>query len=369
MKSGSANIVPRLKRLLPRFRKLRIGVLGDLMLDRYVWGNANRLSPEAAVPVVDYISQQDCPGGAGNVAANAAALGSQVEVFGVIGGQKSPGRGENAKKITTDEAGAALHACLRKLGIGDRGIISDAHRVTTLKTRIIARHQQIVRIDHERRDPVAPETEEKLFRLLLASLGKFDGLILSDYDKGLLGDGFADRVLSAAHQLKVPVFVKPKTSRLYAYRGARAIVCNAKEAGHYVGRAISDEKSVEEAGRALLPHFGCAAVVVTRGEKGMSIFEEVSPRHLHIPATSFEVTYARVGQPGVERGATGRQVFDVTGAGDTVLSVLSLAIAAGASLPDAALLANTAAGVVVGKLGTASVSPDELAGALDEIDS
>jgi len=369
MKSEFTNTVPRLKRLLPRFRKLRIGVLGDLMLDRYVWGNANRLSPEAAVPVVDYVSEQDCPGGAGNVAVNVAALGAQVEVFGVVGAQKSSSRGETARKMAADEAGAALHACLRKLGIGERGIIADADRVTTLKTRIIARHQQIVRIDHERRDPVAPPTEEKLFRLLVASLEKLDGLVLSDYDKGLLGDAFADRVLSAAHQLKVPVFVKPKTSRLYAYRGARVIVCNAKEAGHYVGRTLSDEKSVEEAGRALLPHFGCAAVVITRGGQGMTIFEEVSPRHVHIPATGFEVTYARVGQPGIDRGATGRQVFDVTGAGDTVLSVLSLAIIAGAPLPDAALLANTAAGVVVGKLGTASVSPDELAGALDEIHS
>jgi rfaE bifunctional protein kinase chain/domain len=355
MKSGAANTVSRLKRLLPRFRKLRIGVLGDLMLDRYVWGNANRLSPEAAVPVVDYVSQQDCPGGASNVAVNVAALGAQVEVFGVIGAQKNVDRGDTARKAAPDEAGAALHTALRKLGIGDRGII--------------AKHQHIVRIDRERRDPVSPQTEERLFRVLVASLGKFDGLVLSDYDKGLLGDGFADRVLNAAHQSKVPVFVKPKTSRLYAYRGARVIVCNTKEAGHYVGSTLSDEKSVEETGRKLLPHFGCAAVVITRGEKGMSIFEEDSPRHLYIPATSFEVTYARVGQSGIERSATGRQVFDLTGAGDTVLSVLSLAIAAGASLPDAALLANTAAGVVVGKLGTASVSPDELAGALDEIHS
>jgi D-beta-D-heptose 7-phosphate kinase/D-beta-D-heptose 1-phosphate adenosyltransferase len=124
---------------------------------------------------------------------------------------------------------------------------------------------------------------------------------------------------------------------------------------------------MEEAGRALLAHFGCGAVLITRGEKGMSLFEEGAPRHLNIPATSFEVTYARVGQPGVERGTTGRQVFDVTGAGDTVLSVLALAAAAGASLPDAAVLANTAAGVVVGKLGTASVRPGELVHALDEI--
>jgi len=132
-----------------------------------------------------------------------------------------------------------------------------------------------------------------------------------------------------------------------------------------VGRPLGDDKSVEEAGRALLAHFGCSAVLITRGEKGMTVAEESSPRYLHIPATGFEVTYARVGQPGIERGATGRQVFDVTGAGDTVLSVLALAVAAGASIPDAALLANTAAGVVVGKLGTATVTPQELSHALE----
>jgi rfaE bifunctional protein kinase chain/domain len=369
MKSELANAVPRLKRLLPRFRKLRIGVLGDLMLDRYVWGNANRLSPEAAVPVVDYVSEQDCPGGAGNVAVNVAALGAQVEVFGVVGAQKNAGRGEKAKKISVDEAGAALHTRLRKLGIGDRGIIADVDRITTLKTRIIARHQQIVRIDDERRNPLSVQTEEKLFRLLLAAARNLDALILSDYDKGVLEDGLTDRVLNAANKLRVPVFVKPKTSRLRAYPDARVVVCNAKEAGHYVGRSLADARSVEEAGRALLDHIGCVAVVITRKEKGMNIFQEVSPHHVHIPATGVEVTYARVGQPGIDRGATGRQVFDVTGAGDTVLSVLSLAIAAGAPLPDAALLANSAAGVVVGKLGTASVSPEELAGALDEIQS
>jgi len=367
MKTQIANSGSRLKRLLPRFRKLRIGVLGDLMLDRYVWGNANRLSPEAAVPVVDYVSEQDCPGGAGNVAVNIAALGAHVELFGVIGARKDSSRGHKAAKIAADEAGTALHASLRKLNIGDRGIIADAESVTTLKTRIIAKHQHIVRIDHERSNRVGPETEEKIFRLLAFALEKLDGLVLSDYDKGLLGDGFADRVLSAAHQLKVPVYVKPKTSRLYAYRGARVIVCNAKEAGHYVGRTLSDETSIEEAGRKLLPHFGCAAVVITRGNKGMSIFDEDSPRHVHIPATGVEVTYERVGQPGIERGTTGRQVFDLTGAGDTVLSALSLALVAGAPLLEAAMLANIAAGVVVGKLGTASVSPEELSGALDEI--
>jgi len=367
MSSDLAGSIPRLKRLLPRFRRLHIAVFGDVMLDRYVWGHANRLSPEAAVPVVDYVEQQDRPGGAGNVAANIAALGTHAEAFGVIGGQKAGGRGIESGKIPPDEAGVALQNCLRKAGIGDHGIIADPERVTTLKTRIIARHQQIVRIDHERRDPLSPQTEEKLFRLLVAAMKKLDGLVLSDYDKGLLGDELTDRVLRAAHQSKVPVFVKPKNSRRLPYNGARVIVCNLKEAAHYVARALPDEKSVIEAGRALLGHFGCAAVVITRGGQGMTIFEEVSPRHVHIPATSFEVTYARVGQPGIERGATGRQVFDVTGAGDTVLSTLSLGLAAGADLPEAALLANVAAGVVVGKLGTATVTPAELAAALDEI--
>jgi rfaE bifunctional protein kinase chain/domain len=366
MSSDFANSIPRLKRLLPCFRKMHIGVLGDLMLDRYLCGTASRLSPEAPVPVVDFESQSDCLGGAGNVAANLAALGAHVEIFGVVGAAKSSQK-RDSQKLRDDEAGSALRACLRQAKIGERGVLADAHRMTTIKTRVIALHRQIVRIDDERRDPLSPETEERLLRLLLPSLKQLDALVLSDYDKGLINDGFAERVLHACHQGNVPVFVKPKRSRLYAYRGARAIVCNTQEAAFFVTRDLTDEKSIEEAGRALLPHFGCAAVVITRGEKGMSIFEESSPRHLHIPATSFEVTYARVGQPGIARGATGRQVFDVTGAGDTVLSVLALAVAAGASLADAAFLANTAAGVVVGKLGTASVSPKELAAALGEI--
>jgi|HubBroStandDraft_1064217.scaffolds.fasta_scaffold157113_2 rfaE bifunctional protein kinase chain/domain len=363
-KSDLVPAIPRLKRLLPRFRKVRVAVLGDLMLDRYLWGTAHRLSPEAPVPVVDFISQNDFPGGAGNVAANLTALGAHVKLFGVVGGLVLA-----SGKIVDDEAGAALRIGLRRPGIGERGVLADPERITTVKTRIIARHQQIVRIDRERRDPLSSQSEEKLFRLLLASLKSMNALLLSDYDKGLVSDGFAERVLNACHKFKVPVFVKPKTSRLYAYRGARAIVCNAKEAGIYASIPMSDEKSVADAGPALLSRFGSAAVVITRGEKGMSVFEENSPRHLRIPATSFEVTYARVGKPGVERQATGRQVFDVTGAGDTVLSVLSLAVAAGATLPEAAFLANTAAGVVVGKLGTASVNPAELSAALDEFDA
>lgn len=342
----------KLRRLIGRLGGKRIGVVGDLMLDRYLWGTAARLSPEAPVPVVDFIERSECLGGAGNVAANLAALGARVECFGVVGG---------------DEPGRAVRACLRAAEIADRGVLEDSSRATTVKTRIIARHQQVVRVDRERREPLARETQERLVGRMMGALRKLDALVLSDYDKGVVTDALAERVLRACHRLRKPAFVKPKTSRLFSYRGAAVIVCNAKEAGFFVTRTLTDEKSVEEAGRALLAHFGCSAVVITRGEKGMSVFEEGAPRHFYVPATSFEVTYARVGLPGLDRGATGRQVFDVTGAGDTVLSTLALAVAAGASLRDAAVLANAAAGVVVGKLGTATVSPKELKAAVSEL--
>ena len=352
MKTASAETLPRLRRLLPHLRGKRIGVVGDFMLDRYLWGTASRLSPEAAVPVVDFVEQSECLGGAGNVAANLAALGASVQAFGVVG---------------NDEPGKAMRNCLSAAKIGEKGVLAEPRRVTAVKTRIIARHQQVVRVDRERREALRPATEQRLLGTLFSALKRLDAVVLSDYDKGLITDSFADRILNASHRLRVPVFVKPKTSRLYAYRGARAIVCNAKEAGFFVTRSLGDDKSFAEAGRALLAHFGCGAVLITRGEKGMSLFEEATPGHFHIPATSFEVTYARVGQPGIERSATGRQVFDVTGAGDTVLSVLALAAAAGATLRDAAVLANTAAGVVVGKLGTATVTPEELTAALSEL--
>src|SRR5579864_3630132 len=157
--------IPRLKRLLPRLRGKRIAVLGDLMLDRYLWGTASRLSPEAAVPVVDFVEQSECLGGAGNVAANLTALGARVECFGAIG---------------NDEPGAALRKCLHEAGVVDKGVLADSRRVTTVKTRIIARHQQVVRVDRERREPLRPETEERLLRALFAALKRLDALILSD---------------------------------------------------------------------------------------------------------------------------------------------------------------------------------------------
>ena len=364
MKILSPAEISKLKRLVPRLSKVRVAVLGDLMLDRYLLGTASRLSPEAPVPVVDFLDQTNCLGGAGNVAANLASLGARVRLFGFLGGRKAA-----SNKILDDDRAADFRRCLEQHAMDGAGVLTDPQRKTTVKTRIIARHQQIVRIDDERRDPLSPESEEKLFRLLLRALPSQEALIISDYEKGLLSDTFTQRVLHACDQSSVPVFVKPNTSRRRPYNGVRLVVCNKKEAGHYLNLAdpLTSDNAIEGACRALLNHFGSAAVAITRGEQGMSLFEENSPRPLHIAAIGREVTYARVGQHGVERGSTGRQVFDVTGAGDTVLSVLSLAAAAGAALSDAAHLANAAAGEVVSKLGTATINADELSAALDDL--
>jgi len=342
----------KLTRYAKALRGRRIGVAGDFMLDRYVWGTAARLSPEAPVPVVDFANESQVLGGAGNVAMNLSALGAAVFPFGVVG---------------EDEEGRAIRSSFAAAGMAAKGVIADATRVTTVKTRIIARHQQIVRVDRERREPLARPLEDRLVRAIKAALPRLDALVVSDYDKGVVSDSLADRVLTECHRRGVPALVKPKTSRLFAYRGASLIVCNAKEAGFFVTRSLEDGESVEQAGRALLAHFGCSAVVITRGSDGLNVFEDTSPQGFHVSATSSEISYARLGQAGVDRSARGRQVFDVTGAGDTVLSVLALAIAAHVPVREAAILANAGAGVVVGKLGTSTITPAELFAAVRDL--
>ena len=341
----------RLARRIKSLRGRRLGVVGDFMLDRYVLGTASRLSPEAAVPVVDFVEESDCLGGAGNVAANLAALGAQVVCFGAAG---------------TDAAAGRLRQRLRDTGIDDRDILRDGSRKTTLKTRIIARHQQVVRVDRETRAPLSRPLEEKLIRRVMAGLRRLDVLVVSDYDKGVVSEELALRVLSACERLRIPVFVKPKWSMLATYPGATVIVLNRAEAGFLVTRPLDDEESVRQAGQQLLEKFKCQAVILTRGQQGLNVFEQGEPRGLHISATSRDVPFGL----GVDRRqasqAVGRQVFDVTGAGDTVLATLALAVAAGASIREAAVLGNAAAGVAVGKLGTGTVSPAELLAAVQE---
>ncbi len=341
----------RANQILKRMRGRRLAVLGDWMLDRYVWGTANRISPEAAVPVVDFMKQSECLGGAGNVAANLAVLGSRVEVFGFIG---------------KDEAGGAVRAAMRELNLNQKGIVELAGRPTTLKTRIIARQQQVVRVDREVRTHLPDSSEQELTRRLRAAIERAHALVISDYDKGVVSDTLAERVLDAAARRKVPSFIKPKWSRLTAYRGATVVICNRAEAGFLVTRSLDSEQSVMEAGRALLDHFGCGAVVITLGAQGLNLFERDDAKGFHVPAISQETPMGIIGKaPG--REVNGRQVFDVTGAGDTVLATMALACAAGASLHEAAILGNAAAGVVVAKLGTATLTREELSGALREV--
>jgi D-beta-D-heptose 7-phosphate kinase/D-beta-D-heptose 1-phosphate adenosyltransferase len=342
----------KLTRFAKALRGRRIGVAGDFMLDRYVWGSATRLSPEAPVPVVDFANESQVLGGAGNVARNLAALGATVFPFGAVG---------------EDKEGREIQSLVAAAGMTAKGVAADSSRLTTVKTRIVAKHQQIVRVDRERREPLGRALEDRLVRAIKAALPRLDALVVSDYDKGVVTDSLADRVLTECHRRGVPALVKPKESRLLSYRGANLIVCNAKEARFFVSRTLEDDNSVEEAGRALLAHFGCSAVVITRGREGLNVFEDTSPKSFHVSATSSEVSYARVGQAGVERSAHGRQVFDVTGAGDTVLSVLALAVAARVPIREAAILASAGAGVVVGKLGTSTVTPGELFSAVRDL--
>jgi rfaE bifunctional protein kinase chain/domain len=342
MKSAHGKLV----RLVKALRGKRIGVLGDFMLDRYVLGTASRLSPEAAVPVVEFTAESDCLGGAGNVAANLVALGARVQCFGAAGNDAS------AKK---------LREALRAIGVTDKGILADPSRATTLKTRIIARHQQVVRVDRETRAPLRPALEESLVRKVIAALRGLDAVVVSDYDKGVVTQEVAARVLGACSKLGIPAFVKPKWSMLATYPGATCIVLNRGEAGFLVTRPLDNNEAVESAGAQLLEEFGCDAVVITRGPQGMSVFEGGAAA-AHIAAMRQETSFG----PGLDRSAAGRQVFDVTGAGDTVLATLALVVAAGGSMREGAMLGNAAAGVAVGKLGTSTVSPAELLAALGD---
>lgn len=342
----------RLLAIARQMRGRRLAVIGDWMLDRYLWGTANRISPEAAVPVVEFEKQNDRLGGAGNVAANLAALGARVEAFGIIG---------------LDEAGESLHLQCQNLKLGVKGILQLKGRPTTVKTRVMARHQQIVRIDRESRMTLPENRQSELSNRILNAVPKMRAVIISDYEKGVVSDLLAETIVAACAKRKIPLFIGPKRriSRLPAYRGATLVICNRLETELLVNHALDSQQAASSAGRALIEHFGSLAVVITRGPEGLDLFERDDASGFHVAAMSQE---APVGAISRAHGQTnsGRQVFDVTGAGDTVLAVMALAFAAGATLREAAVLGNAAAGVVVSKLGTATVTSDELSAILRE---
>lgn len=315
----------RARELVSGFEGRRIIVLGDIMLDEFVWGRVRRISPEAPVPIVEVERQTLMPGGAGNVASNLVALGAQPMLIGVTG------RDPDAER---------LRALLKSLEMETGGIFGDPSRPTTLKTRIIAHNQQVVRADRESRSPIGPAIESQLLECFLGALGSAEAVIVSDYNKGLLTEGLLASVLGSARERGVAVCLDPKSKDFSRYQPVTIITPNHSEALEAAGISTDTRDGIEEAGRRILSSIDCRAVLITRGEEGMSLFTEDGQVN-HIPAAA-------------------REVYDVTGAGDTVIAALTLAIASGASMVEAAVLANHAAGVVVGKVGTATVSCEEL---------
>jgi len=319
----------RIESLFARTKEIRALVIGDLMLDEYLWGKTDRISPEAPVQVVDVMREDLRLGGAGNVVNNLVALGCKVSVCSVIG---------------ADDNGSYLLQLFSRMGIETYGLFEDPDRRTGKKTRVMAAHQQIVRIDRESREALQPSVESKAIVWLEENAGKFDVLVVSDYLKGVLTPSVLEAVVRLGKDANIPVVVDPKGSDYSKYRGATILTPNRKEAEQAAGVAITDEASLNLAAAKLLESLHLSALLITRSEAGMSLFRPCT-KPLHIPTVA-------------------REVYDVTGAGDTVLAVLSLGLASGLSFDDSAKLANTAAGIVVGKLGTSTLKPAEI---LDEI--
>ena len=317
--------VARARALLREMRGRRVLVLGDVMLDEFVWGRVSRISPEAPVPVVQVTAQSFHLGGAGNVAANLRSLGGAAVLAGAVG---------------KDAAGGHVRAALAAAGVEPHLVELEGGRPTTVKTRIVAHSQQVVRADREDASDLPARAEAALVEAVRRGLASCDALVVSDYQKGVVSASLLRRVLPLARRRRVPVLVDPKVRHFRLYRGATVVTPNQLEAEQATGLRLRGPAEIAAAGKKMLSLLGCRAVLVTRGEHGMSLFR-ARRRPLHIPTTA-------------------REVFDVTGAGDTVIATMALALAAGASLPEAAVLANCAAGVVVGKVGTAQATPAEV---------
>jgi rfaE bifunctional protein kinase chain/domain len=315
----------RVRTILRSMRGRRLVVVGDVMLDEFIWGRVARISPEAPVPVVAVTHESRHVGGAGNVARNVRSLGGAPALTGVVG---------------QDVAAAHIRDELAANGVTAALVSAADGRPTTVKTRIIAHQQQIVRADRECDDDLPAATQDALIETLRRELHECAALIVSDYQKGVITPTLTRAVLPLARRRGVPVLVDPKVRHFSYYRRVQVVTPNQLEAEQASGVRIRDEASLCEAGARILHRIACEAVLVTRGEHGMSLFRR-DRRPAHVP------TFAR-------------EVYDVTGAGDTVIATLGLALAAGARLEEAAVLANIAAGVAVGKVGTATVSPEEL---------
>ncbi len=304
---------------------VRLAVVGDVMLDRFLYGTVDRISPEAPVPVVTVAEETYRLGAAANVVHNLRSLGAEVDLVGVVG---------------SDAAAKRVRGALRKLGVGGTGLLAARGRPTAVKTRVIAQHQQVVRFDREPAAPLDEATAAALLERLEGVVPSVQAVIVSDYGKGVVSDGLMRRLMAVAGSSGIRVAVDPKPANMVHYRGVDVVTPNVREAEAMSGVNAATDAQAEEVGRRILKKLQCRAVLLTRGERGMSLI--------------------RRGHDGVHVAARARDVFDVTGAGDTAVAVLTLALASGASPVEAACLANLAAGIVVGKLGTGVVTMEEL---------
>lgn len=318
-----------LRQYIQRFPQASVLVVGDLILDHYVMGRVNRISPEAPVPVVHVESESLRLGGAANVFNNVLALGGKADLCGVIG---------------ADESGRLLLKELGQKRSGRGGVVIDHDRPTTRKSRIIAHNQQIVRYDIEGRAELKAPLQRRLLRYVESRLRELSCIVVSDYAKGVVTATLMSEITRLAALRKIPVVVDPKVEHFGYYKGVTVITPNHLEAAQAAGVHGDDDSAIDQAGATIRQRLGCRSVLITRGEKGMSLYEG-DGASWHLPTQA-------------------RQVYDVTGAGDTVIGTLALALSTGASMKDGAILANHAAGIVVGMVGTATVTPNQLLEAL-----
>jgi len=315
---------------IARFDQCRIAVIGDLMLDEYLWGHIERISPEAPVPILNVIRRESMLGGAGNVVENLRCLGVRVRVFGVVG---------------HDETGEQVRSLLKSHGANLTGVVSDPNRRSTRKGRLMSLEhgQQVFRLDEESTRPVHGEIEDRLINLILTEAADAQAIICSDYIKGVLTEPVLGAAFSVARGGGIPSIVAPKDSNPHKYRGASILMPNSRELAQLVGARVDGNDWLNDSARRSIEELGLGALLVTRGSEGMSLFENVegNVRRVDIPTKA-------------------RSVYDVTGAGDTAIAAFAAALASGSDRESAAHLANFAAGIKVGKRGTAGVTSTEL---------
>lgn len=311
--------------MLEKAKSKRIAVIGDVMIDKYVWGSVSRISPEAPVPVVEVDHESMKLGGAANVANNISSLGGHALLLGVAG---------------DDQNGQDLRQALNQEGTTDEGIVTDPTRPTTVKTRVIAHDQHVVRIDSETKKDISNDVQEQLFKILESKIDSIDGIIIEDYNKGVVVKEFIHSLSALAKKANKVITVDPKFNNFFEYRNMTVFKPNKKETEEALGVKLSSEKDVEQAGKLLLEKLQAQNILMTRSEKGMTLFRK-SGEIVHIPTVA-------------------RQIANVSGAGDTVIATLTMMLVCGADIVEASMIANYAGGFVCGEVGIVPIDPSSL---------